>query len=220
MPCETDSSRKNSPSTRLPNKRPCMSVKQVTTVSIVPSSTSLRSSSRLSMPRTASAVVAPITSVISVLALRARWRCRACFGGLRRHGHLVDRAHGAGVLLPCIDDPPDADKQADDEHERRVVQRAPFPTAVPGNAGGREWNVERVQNEQHEENCAHVDPFVVAAQRPRTGLERVALPEPQEDGDDVREIEPDGADRGDREVRPWNAVGAPVPRHHNNQSRE
>src|SRR5438094_6725780 len=52
MPWSTTPSRKYSPWMRLPISLPCMSVNAVTIVSIVPASTSCRSSSSVSIPRT------------------------------------------------------------------------------------------------------------------------------------------------------------------------
>src|SRR6266545_6076818 len=132
MPCDAASSRKNSPSTRLPNRRPCMSVKHVRMVSMVPDSTSPRSSSSVSIPFTV-----PRTSgcIVSVMArLRPRSGHRAALG--RRHEVLfVNRPHPPGVPLVGAEDPPKGDDDPDQQDERRVVDGGPVELVLPGDAG-------------------------------------------------------------------------------------
>src|SRR5262249_17798511 len=63
---------------RFPNNRPCMSVKAVTTVSIVPSSASLRRSSTVSMPRSPPGPPGRGTSLLSPDAMPGPY----IFGGV------------------------------------------------------------------------------------------------------------------------------------------
>src|SRR2546423_9250103 len=102
-----------------------MSVKQVMIVSIVPASTSARSSSRVSMPLAAPSILGPITCVTVVPPLRARGGGR--LGGLGSGGTeiLVDGAHRSRVLVLCRDYPPDSHEDPDHEDERRIVQVRP-----------------------------------------------------------------------------------------------
>jgi hypothetical protein len=89
---------------------------------------------------------------------------------------------------------------------------------LPRHARGHQRNVEGEHDEHDEGDRASVDPPVVAPQGPRTGLELVPLPQPQVHGDDVREVQADRADRGDREVGPGDAdLVAPVGRDRDEQ---
>src|ERR671936_827452 len=98
-----------------------MSVKQVTTGSIVPASTSERTSSRVSMPLAAPSIVGRMTSVTIAPFLRAGCRMRRRFLDGWAELELVDRPHRPCVLVLRRDDPPDPDEQPDDQDERRVV---------------------------------------------------------------------------------------------------
>src|SRR3954462_15961812 len=146
MPCSADCSRKNSACSRFPSKRPCMSVKAVTTVSIPPCSTSAVNSSIVSnapsgRPREP-ALEAPAPSAISVLlaSLRRGRRlgprvlavlrldsCQLLFGALhdRAREPLTGREH-----------PPGADEQERSKHRhRRVVEVRPVELVrMPRNA--------------------------------------------------------------------------------------
>src|SRR5262245_8670795 len=110
-----------------------MSVKAQTTVSIVPSSTSATSSSRVSTGRVYAAAEGRLRTPLRRLreSLRAREAGvhRECELALALHpGELLLGPHPDRALepLPGRDDPPAAEEQADpDEPEDRVVRQRP-----------------------------------------------------------------------------------------------
>src|SRR4051812_19519373 len=180
---------------RLPNSRPCMSVKAVTIVSIVPSLTALRKSSSDSMP--ALPPGPPGLGALMPELFRAAGRCRSGW----RLAELVDRAHRARVPVLCRYQPPDRDDDSEQEHQRRVVERRRVEVAVPRHSSVRERELEGEHDDRDEEKRADVDPAVVPAEIPRAWPEVVALPQPQVHREDVRDVEADRADPGEREER-------------------
>src|SRR2546423_13853213 len=152
-----------------------MSVNAATTVSIPPSFASARRSSRESIPALPQGP--PGRS-----ALTARSYVR---GDLV----LLEGADRPLVLVLRRDQVPDPEDEWDQDRERRVVHEARVEVLVPWQPAGCIRQVEGEDDDDDEDDRQNVDELVAAAQRPRSRLEVVASPEPQIDGNDVREVE-------------------------------
>src|SRR2546423_2625077 len=159
---------------RLPWSRASMSAITSRTVSTVPSLTALWSSSSVTGPR--------------LLA-----RCDLV---------LLERAHGAGVLVLGGHHPPDRHEHEHDQHRRRVVRRGEVELVEPRHAGRAEREEEDDHGDRDPYDRHGVDPAVPAAEVPGPGLEGVALAQPEVDRDRVGDVQADGADPDDREERP------------------
>src|SRR4051794_25834804 len=140
MPLSVTSSRKYSTWMRLPNSRPCMSVKAATTVSIVPAPASARRSPSVSIP-----TVAPGPPG------RAAGLSRSIVTSVRRDLVLFERPDRPLVVVLGREQVPDAEEQRQDDRERRVVHVRGVEAVVPRQSRGRERQVERVHDEDHEE---------------------------------------------------------------------
>src|SRR5437764_85502 len=149
-------------SIRFPIRRPCMSVKAVTTVSIAPASASSRSSSTESIPE-----ARPGPPGRSALIAAS----------IGRHLVLLEGADRTGVAVPRPRGPPDGHEYPDDEDEWRVVERSRVEVAVPRDAGVRERQIKSEHADDHKEDCADIHEPVLASERPGSGLEIAAGPQ-------------------------------------------
>src|SRR5690242_5202559 len=143
-----------------------MSVKAVTTVSMAPSATSLRRSSRESIP--ADPPGPPGRAALTPALFRAAGRRRRG-GTARRHwrfAYLVDRADGPFVLVLGRNHPPDPDDEPEQEDARCVVEGGRVEVAVPRHPGVRERQLEGEHHDRDEQHRADVDPPVMAPQVP------------------------------------------------------
>src|SRR5215207_902015 len=102
---------------RLPNRRPCMSVNAVTTVSMAPPSASLLRSSRESMPAVPPGP--PGRGALTEPSLDSRaTRTHATLDVTRDHV-LLERAHGPLVALLRRHQVPDTEDEREHDGERR-----------------------------------------------------------------------------------------------------
>src|SRR5690242_16937377 len=159
MPLSVTSSRKYSTWMRLPNSRPCMSVKAVTTVSIVPASASDRSWASDSIPTAAPGPPG-----------RAACLSRSIVMSARRDLVLLERPHRPLVAVLRRDQVPDAEDQRQDDRERRVVHVGGNEAVVPREARGRERQIEAVHDQDHEGDRQPVHDLVAGAEVPRARL--------------------------------------------------
>src|SRR5581483_6022703 len=148
---------------RLPKSRPCMSVKALTTVSIVPASASERSSSTLSIP-----ALPPGPPGRSPMSRSATW--------LDVAGHLVlfERADGALVAVLRAHQVPDAEDERQDDRERRVVDVGRVELLVPRHGGRGVGQGERIDHDYHVRGRQPGHEPVMATEVPGSGLDRVA----------------------------------------------
>src|ERR687885_222392 len=160
MPCSVISSRKYSTWMRLPNSRPCMSVKAVTTVSIVPASASARSSSSVSIPTLPPGPPG-----------RAASLSRSIVTSVRRDLVLLERPDRPLIAVFRRDQVPDAEDQRQDDRERRVVHVRGVEAVVPRQPRGRVRQLEAVHDEDHEQDRQPVHELVTPPEVPRPGLE-------------------------------------------------
>src|SRR5438105_11066148 len=121
---------------RLPNRRPCMSVNAVTTVSIAPAFACSPSSCSESIPATTPGP--PGRGALIARLLRAAAERRS---GRRLRRHLgrrldhvtelvrIDRPHRARVAVLGRYPPPDPHEQTNDQDQRRVAERFEFEVA-------------------------------------------------------------------------------------------
>src|SRR3954447_24523492 len=181
---------------RLPNRRPCMSVNAVTTVSIAPDSASAFNSSRDSMP-----LVPPGPPGRSALIAHPPLTVSSDRRSIRRDLVLLERSHRPLVLVLRGYQVPDPEYERQQDRERRVVHEAHVEAFIPRQAQGRVRKIQRVNDRDHEDDREDVDDLVALAEVPHPGLELVALSQPQVDGDDVGDVEADGADPREGEER-------------------
>src|SRR6478735_8816030 len=129
---------------RFPNRRPCMSVNAVTTVSIAPDSPSFLRSSRDSMPRVPPGPPGRSALMGYLPPTTASALIRELPAGARRGSTnrlLLDDAHAlveldlpdrALVALVHAERPGEAGPQQDDRHDQgRVVEEAPVEVRLP-----------------------------------------------------------------------------------------
>src|SRR3954447_2804929 len=143
---------------RLPNRRPCMSVNAVTTVSIAPDSASAFNSSRDSMP-----LVPPGAPGRSALTDQPPSTASSDPRSIRRDLVLLERPHRALVLVLRRDQVPDPEDERQQDRERRVVDEADVEPVVPGQTPGGVRKVQRVHDGDHEDDREDVDDPVALA---------------------------------------------------------
>ena len=163
--------------------------------------------------------VAPLAAIGQRLQVSAgSANSPSCRASSAASSSSVPIAHRALEPVSGRDDPPAAEAEADaDEPEDRVVRQRPGEVRRPRQPVVEERHAEEDGDHRHPAASAIVvDPLVVPPEAPRPVLEAVAEPEPQEHGQDERDVEPDHGDR-----RPGRIADEVVPdrRHHQQRRR-
>src|SRR5215211_8969694 len=207
IPCSVTSSRKYSTWIRFPNSRPCMSVKAVTTVSILPASASLTSSSTDSIPALPPGPPGRAPSLACSMVIVAKLLACGPSRSVRRDLVFLEGADRSLVLVLRGDQVPDSEDERDQDGQRHVVHDGPVEAIVPRQTRRRVWQEhEAVDHQGNEDDREDVHDLVAAPQVPGPWLELVALSEPQVDREDVGDVEAHGADSGDGEERERDVV--------------